>query len=106
MAAANAAAGYPPQGGAPPSGAPQGGQGGYPGQQQYQAYPGQQGAAPPGQVSYSFYSLLAGSASSSFFITRHVARGLRNLLNILNLLLDFLDRSYCLKSNCLSSVPI
>lgn len=49
MAAANAAAGYPPQGGAPQGGAPQGGQGGYPGQQQYQAYPGQQGAAPPGQ---------------------------------------------------------
>jgi len=45
MAAANAASGYPPQGGAP-----QGGQGGYPGQQQYQAYPGQQGAAPPGQA--------------------------------------------------------
>ncbi|OSS44710.1 hypothetical protein B5807_10482 [Epicoccum nigrum] len=54
MAAANAASGYPPQGGAPQGGAPQGGQGGYPGQQQYQAYPGQQGAAPPGQVSSSF----------------------------------------------------
>ncbi|KAI8931981.1 hypothetical protein NX059_010877 [Plenodomus lindquistii] len=40
MAAANASAGYPPPGGQP----------GYPGQQQYQAYPGgaPQGAGPPG----------------------------------------------------------
>lgn len=47
MAAANAASPYPPPGG-------QGGQAGYPGQQQYQAYPGAQGAGapaggPPGQ---------------------------------------------------------
>ncbi|KAL5120021.1 hypothetical protein ACEQ8H_002119 [Pleosporales sp. CAS-2024a] len=43
MAAANAAAGYPPPGG---PGGP-GGQPGYPGQQQYQAYPGAQGAGAP-----------------------------------------------------------
>ena len=49
MAAANAAGGYPPPGGQP------GGQPGYPGQQQYQAYPGgaqgagAPGGAPPGQ---------------------------------------------------------
>jgi hypothetical protein len=48
MAAAQAAGGYPPQGGQGAPGAPggPGGPGGYPGQQQYQAYPG---AAAPGQ---------------------------------------------------------
>jgi hypothetical protein len=83
MAAANAAAGYPPQGGAP-----QGGQGGYPGQQQYQAYPGQQGAAPPGQVSSSFYSVFACFASSSSFVTRNIILHFCKLLSFPALLLD------------------
>jgi len=42
MAAANAAGGYAPPGGPP-------GQSGYPGQQQYQAYPGGAAGGPPGQ---------------------------------------------------------
>ncbi|KAF1837737.1 hypothetical protein BDW02DRAFT_645106 [Decorospora gaudefroyi] len=65
MAAANAASGF----------APQGGQGGYPGQSQYQAYPGAQGAVAPGpqmplsskmSSNYNAYPPPGGQAPNSY----------------------------------------